>query len=101
MQNGTGWGQVFAPDGTTAFGFGRIDAGDAGGERTGQIVARFTFLANLQFEPCRPRVISNSWLFFANLRQTIYNRCFTPQLKNIESLGSNRNENQLLARESA
>jgi hypothetical protein len=41
--NSTGWGQAAMPDGTTIFGFGRIDARDAGGQRTGQIVARFTF----------------------------------------------------------
>ena len=35
--------QLFNPDGTTAFGFGRMDAKDTGGQRTGQIVARFTF----------------------------------------------------------
>jgi hypothetical protein len=35
--------QIKNPDGTTSFGFGRIDALSAGGQRTGQIVARFTF----------------------------------------------------------
>ena len=41
--NSTGWGQAAYPDGTTIFGFGRIDARDTAGQRTGQIVARFTF----------------------------------------------------------
>jgi len=35
--------QVSGPDGSTIFGFGRIDAINAGGQRTGQIVARFNF----------------------------------------------------------
>ncbi len=35
--------QTTNPDGTTAFGFGAIDAYGAGGQRTGQIVARFNF----------------------------------------------------------
>jgi hypothetical protein len=35
--------QVKNPDGTTSFGFGRIDAINATGQRTGQIVARFNF----------------------------------------------------------
>jgi hypothetical protein len=35
--------QVKGPDGSTAFGFGRIDAINAAGQRTGQIVARFNF----------------------------------------------------------
>ncbi|MEJ2246865.1 MAG: hypothetical protein P8Y80_12425 [Acidobacteriota bacterium] len=35
--------QLKAGDGTTIFGFGRIDALDTGGQRTGQIVARIKF----------------------------------------------------------
>jgi len=35
--------QVYGPDGKTARGFGYINAIDAAGQRTGQIVARFTF----------------------------------------------------------
>lgn len=35
--------QVKNPDGTTAFGFGYINAIDAGGQRTGQLVMRFNF----------------------------------------------------------
>jgi hypothetical protein len=35
--------QVKGADGSTIFGFGRIDAINAGGQRTGQIVARFNF----------------------------------------------------------
>jgi hypothetical protein len=35
--------QTYNEDGTTASGFGRIDAFNAGGQRTGQIVARFMF----------------------------------------------------------
>jgi hypothetical protein len=35
--------QIKNPDGTTSFGFGRIDAINATGQRTGQIVARFSF----------------------------------------------------------
>jgi len=36
-------GQYFNPDGTTAFGFGMLSPKDTAGQRTGQIVARFTF----------------------------------------------------------
>lgn len=35
--------QITDPNGNTVFGFGRIDALNAGGQRTGQLVARFTF----------------------------------------------------------
>ncbi len=41
--NSTGWGQAAMPDGTTIFGFGRIDARDTTNQRTGQFVARFSF----------------------------------------------------------
>jgi len=41
--NNASYPQLFNPDGTTSFGFGRIDAKDTTGQRTGQIVMRFQF----------------------------------------------------------